>query len=635
MVNFVSINSQAINTQESEFYVNQEGSGQLISFEQSVVVEVGGSLILVEQTILSVLPSHLDRTGWTIHSLIIGGQVIPENQIHGTIRVTRTEGTAALMECTLITPAGVQQLDDYAGQDIILNVQTTDGIFRMFTGIVDIPEVDIIQKKITLRCTDQRTELLNAQLASTVSTIGYFSSHVFGDIEDVAQEVEYRLSTIPYAIDFDAYGNYTLTPWAAKTTPDFTLTNDDVYYNEPRVEFNSRGRITNQVNINSQFRFERLYNMDRAFAWTSPIATDIGKLLLDGYSLTFRSMIQSAVDAAGWPVRGNINFTNIWPSGWYNVGQPAISVAFSTLQYDFENIAQTDAFGAPILDVNGNQVYEVERVGGTDYAGLYCMGANWNATTRWAQSVSENYSLIVRATRSQARYGTISQDTSIGITADFDSSGWEDYKAYNDTGNGTGSYYINQDINRSEFNDAVLVVLNRAKTTILGSHRDTRVIVDTKIWPQVDLKHTVRVNTTPLIAKGKVYTIEHFLNVGTGEARTTTTIVLSRLDEAPIAETVLAAPSPPVDNPIIPSSGILLGNHFGQNPATTPGSSSWTGMIGNKWTIENNNKFRTQYQESFVVDVPAIPDNIRQSKELGKGVAYEVNIPNDELTVIF
>lgn len=663
-----SINSNAINVtsvNSDSLVIIGTGVGELISFEQIVAVIESGELISFEQEILlrlsstvsesmisieqvcqalysdselinieqkvkdSAVLSHVSRTGWDL-TLVIGGYEVPNEQIHGSISISRTESDAALMNITLIPPSGIQNLELYHGKAVTLDVETSTGIQRLYTGTIDIPHVDIIQEKVTLKCSDRRTEQLNGQLPGIVNTIGVYSPHIFNEASDTAELVQQRLTTTPTAVDFDAYGNYTITSWFAKSTADFTLTDSDVYRNKPKVEFASRGRVTNKVNINLQYRYERFHHGTRTFVWESPIKDDICKLLQFGYTMTFKSMVQSAADSAGWPIKNDINFDPLPAAGWYSCG--GNNIAWSTIQLQGVNEAVVDTNGDAVTDINGNALFETRITGGTDYGGLYCVGANWQATNQWSQNITENYSLSLSSSQSIAQFGTITQDFSYAIDEEADVSGWENYTSFRTTQAGN-NYADDQDIKRNEFNVATDAALRQGKTTILGSHRDTRVIVDTKIWPEIDLKHTVLVDTDELEAKGKVFNITHRLNIGTGEAVTTTTLVLFRA-QGSSSDSALSLPVQVTDNVTYNGGQINLGNHFGEDP-TTPQAALWNGMIGNRWKTENNNLFNTTFTPQFIVDVPAIPSSLRTSKSLNGSNTYNVAIPNDTLIITF
>lgn len=607
-------------------------SESLISIEQIVRNTGSGSLISIEQVVRDIVTTpvtHLSRMGWDMF-LRIGGQAIPRNQIVGNTDISRTAGDASLMTITLLPPIGVQNIESYHGKSITLDIQTATGYRRAYTGSVDIPDVDLINETVTLLCTDKRTERLNAQPEVIVNTIGVYSDKIFNEPKDTAELIEQRLTTTPHDIDFDAFGNYTITPWLPKAVADITLTDSDVYRNKPRVEFTSRGRVTNTVNIALGYRYERNHHTTRGFGWQSPIAGDACLLVGSGYSLTSRANIISAISGAGWPVVGNISFSAIPSGGWYRCGGTLIG--WMPTLASGETTAKTDENGNVITDPDGNILTETRINGGTDFGALFAAGATWQASTRWTQTVTESHTLTLTAPQSVNQFGTIAQNLTYGVSDELQSNteNWEDFIAFSSSGLGN-NYNIDQDNDRDGVNSAIDVALRQGKNVILGSHRDTRVFVDTFIKPEIDLRHTILVSTDEVVAKGKVFEINHRLNHSTGEATTTTTLVLSRISGS-ASDSALTIPGKIADNVSYNTSQIELGNHFGQDP-TQSGAELWNGFVGNK-TLPGT-FFRTNYTEQFIVDTPKIEDNLRESKELAATTAYTVAIPNDTLTITF
>lgn len=622
---------------EQAVELRKEGGGLLISIEQSVIGSGSGLLISIEQTVIrnpasaDPIPSHVQRTGWDINVMVGGAAIDCE---HGIITIQRTEGGASLMNVSLIPALGIQDVESYAGKPVTADLQTADGVFRVYTGVVDIPEVDIINKKITLHCTDRRSELINTQLAGIVSTIGYYSSVIFGTPKDTFEELTSRLTTVPLTVDFDSFGNYNLVNLAAKTVPDFTLLGNQVYYRDPRVEYTSRGRITNKITIAFQYRFDRLWHLQRSFSWLSPIAANICLALQNGYTFARRSMILEAIRSLSWPLRGEVSFVPIQPSGWYCGG-----IGFTT--YHFEPgsglmIPELDADGNPVFDSDGNPSM-VASGSFVDVGVTLANGASWVATKRWAQTITETYSLVVQAPQSQAQYGIVESFNNYSSEDETDTTAWErDYEAYDNPYNKTEpTYFVDSDLQRGVSNSAIITALNIAKTTILNSHRDIRVTIYRSIWPQIDLKHTVQINANitnggGLNARGKVYNIVHTLNVGTGEAVTTLVLALSRAQGSQ-SDSVLSIPAKPTNLVLPDTTPISLGNHYGEDPSQ-PDAKNWNGRVGNARV----GFFQTNYPEQFIVDTPEIlDDTFRQEKVLTSFAGYNISIPSDLLEVIF
>ncbi len=82
---------------------------------------------------------------------------------------------------------------------------------------------------------------------------------------------------------------------------------------------------------------------------------------------------------------------------------------------------------------------------------------------------------------------------------------------------------------------------------------------------------------------------------------------------------------------------VALQSHFGVDPSNHP---SWTGMIGNKFITEftggtGTNSYKTQFPVSFVVDSPPIPEQYRAERTLTAAQDYEIDVPIDDLLIVF
>lgn len=619
---------------EQEVVFLETGEGTLVTIEQLVQTQSSGTLVEFEQRVLNsaaVIPSHETRTGWDA-TVIIDGVITPQEQIHGKMTIVKTEGTSTLATFTLIPPTGIQDLDFYQGKSVTIDIHTNNtSTYRAFTGVVDIPDIDIIQQKITLRCTNRRKELINTTQQAVVPNIGHYNSAIFSEVDELSDELDQRLTTIPSSFDFDGTNQGVLTAWAPKSTPDFVLDDADIYYDTPDVEMSSRGRIVNTVNISFEYRYPRLWHKEVSYQWNAPY-TNTGSACLiigQGYSLTPRASIEAAVGAAGWVLKAPITYVDLPPNGFYRCGDA--TGYFTTIKTTVQTAAKRDASGNVVTDANGDPIPDGSaRSQVTDLRYTFAGGAGWIATNRWAQDISEQYTLTVASSQSVAQYGVIEQDAQYGVDSLFNTDDWENYNEFNGAG---GSYHIDADTNLVTFNSAVTTALQIASTTIEGSHRDTRVTLFRSIMPHLELSHTVEATADKISCKGKTRKITHTLDCNTGEAVTNLEIALSRATGSGSGST-LSPPTRPTDNPSIPTQLITLQNHFGIDPSTAA-ATAWNGMIGNSYTGPYGSGVRTSYPESFVVDAPAIGSIYRDQRILGKTQSYNVAIRNDSLVVNF
>ena len=441
--------------------------------------------------------------------LTIDGIVINNNQVHGLITISRRENEASTMHITLITPTGIQDIDSWAGKTVLLDV----GGVRAFTGVVDKPEIDVIYKKITLICNDKRREKLNTELAGTIGTIGFYSPAIFDDAENVIDELDQRLKTIPSAADIKPDGVYAITDMNPKPVPDFTLLDADIYRRQPSVSPTSRARLTNQVDLSFKYRYTRLRHRERGFKIEDLSFCDILDLGPLG-SFHLKTTFQNYASMMNWDVNeSSVTWEEMPPSG--NTSPPCTV----GLYYIHDDRFATSMF--------------------------------YDAAKRFGQTITEDFTLTVTAPQSIAQYGLINWAQDNGYSVEHDTGEWETDNGYQAPTGGTddpNDYYIDQNGLISDFDDAVLTALNIANTKIITSHRDTQVNFETDLRVDFNLTHTIKLSTTPISAEGKITAINHIIDIGNRKGNTTTEISLSTAQGSVTPEpiTVPARPLTPV-----------------------------------------------------------------------------------------
>lgn len=615
--------------QTQELRISVDGSATLISIEQSVETTASSSTIISFEQIIRdpSFSTFLTRNGW-YPMITINGWRVPDEQITGTCRYEHKEANSALFDFSIIPPLGIQDLFLYQGAEVTCDIWTDNGIFRIFTGQIDIPEADVMMERITFRCSDNREERIANGEAGSPSLLGNYSDIIFGNAADTKQEVLDRLTTIPYSLDWDGYGIPRLTSWTPKTSADFTLGDSAVYRTEPSIRIESRAQITNTVNINFKFNYQRFYHKEIGYTWEVPFSNK--DFLIYGYSLTPRAMIRAAAQGTGWPLRSSISYTDILADGFYRIGDALVAWTASSVTATIA--PQTDALGNNLVDNTGHQLYEAIPTSTTDYSDLYCFGAAFTLTKQWTQNVVEDFTISVVAPQSVARYGEVLNTESYTLTDENFGSDWENAKGWTPppTGISSQTYYYNDTHSLTDFNIATIVAITKAKTKILNAHRDSRVEFDKFIWPQLDLSHTIELTTGRIQCKGKVASITHTFNVDeTQEATTHVELALFRASGSQ-SESVITPPTRPTDTLTISTGHIGLPSHYGLEP-----DPSWTGMIGNKYIHvyeEGHLDYRrTNYTESFVIDTPSIEDIYRKTRTLSAAQTYNIAIPPNNL----
>ena len=604
--------------------------------ESSVVFEsVASNVLSLEQFVNNVSSDKfLIKNGWNM-ILTIDGKEIPHNVIASNIVITMEEGNSNLCEFTVIPTLPVEFIDSVWGKEVTIDYYTEDSIQRMYTGIIDSPEINILDQKVKLTCSNRREELIRNTLAEVVKTTGEFSEDVFGKPKDIVEEMNYRLETIPVSLDFDTRNQPSFTEWKSKDTPDYSYDASNIYRRNPSLAWQSRTKIINNVNITASYQYTRLHHHQRGFSWRAPFADSLCDFLNNQYSLLNVQMVRDAINGAGWRLNGTILYESLWPPGVCADGATLL-----VWQSIFQRGTYTTIFddaGNVVSDPDGNNIYNFDGFRSTDdLSEVYTLAASWDATTRFSQFVKEVYPITVTAPQSVSQFGYVDSDESTDIETDFDDTQWELYKKdtaqpVNAVSVGAG-YYVDQSTERGRFFNVQRVMIDRAKTQILSAHRDTQLSLEMAVKPELQLKHTVRYDSAKITAKGKVVKIVNTLDVLDGkDCVSEVTIALSR--SRGTATTTPTTPTPIVQDSVsVPTQDVVLPSQYGIEP-----TEATTGYIGNK----NNPRvagvpFRTDIREEFRVDTPAIPDSMRKLRELKAGeVIYNVEIPNDLLEVVF
>ena len=614
-----------------EVELQLSGSGQIIEFGQSVLSYGNGALISIEQEVESgIVSTFLTRNGWDLVATL-GSYSVPREHIQ---EVEVTHGINDDSRCTVkLNPgSGIYNLYSYQGKQLTISVRTNGSSFkRIFTGIVDIPRVETVNEKIVLEGVSVRETLIRQYMTPYVAGIGYYSTTVFGPRNNVFKETTDRMTTLAADLDFDASGNWTITSWTPKSVADITLQNSDLYREQqPEVRIESGREVVNTIGITINYNYQRLHETTLGYQWTSGLQPC--DLLTGGNTLPTREMIRTAAAGAGWKL-DTISFTNIWPSGWYRCGDLTIG---------WVNTRQNVLLSNSNATAGNAASYSVSQTTATsEISTLLAIGAQWSCRKRFTQNVQESYSLVVSSAQSQSLYGIREQNENLDLQAEFDPEQWEDESLYSTVFPGTkigsvSNYYINQDSQATELSNSIITALNKAKTQILSSHRDTEIGFTTFINPNFELRHTIELNADRIQCKGKVRSITHKFSAS-GEATSSVKILLYR-SVGSSSNTNLNPPSRPSYSAPSGSFTAAISSRWGQDPSK-PYAQYWNGYIGNKWVTTgggfNTNTFKSTYQESFVVDTPSIPDNRRLQQNYTQSGTYNVAIPTDDLTVTF
>jgi hypothetical protein len=624
----------------------QTGSGLIISIEQNTKTTFSGLFISIEQRVRTLsAASFLGRNGYDC-DIYIGGYAVPKSMLTGSISINKLENRSSSLKFTMLPAAGIQSPETYQGKAVYANLTDSSGTHRAFSGFIDTPIIDLVEKKITFECSDRRTSQLLSQSQATVNSIGYFSNDVFGVPKDQSDELEKRITTIPSSMDFDNFGNLVVTPWRPKSVPDYTLSGGGMYYDKPNVTYTNRTNTLNTVTMTLNYSFQRLHQQIATISWAGYNNFLTNWFNVGTPSFPRREMIANAANASDWKPVGNISYTSLWPAGGFGTVQwqpnqvtyeygARISKVFIGITPSAENptgLVEADYF---VLDALGKKIYDVISVTTIDTSSMLCRGASWSAGLKFSQNVTYSYEITLQSPQAVSRFGVINDVMKVSATDPYETALWErDTKLYTSSTN----FFMDKKPNFKTFLTTMDVAIRKAQNSIVAAHRDVAVNFRHRVWAGIDLKHTVQTTATQVSCIGKVSSISHMIDISTGEGYTDITLLLSRSFGGDTLED-FNVPSPTDSAAYIGApTTITLGTHNGINPdpSVTTGAEIWNGYIGNK-TMTNTltANVRTDFAESFIVDYPAVPETIRGDRTVTSTSSFTVVIENNDLEVIF
>ncbi len=568
---------------------------------------------------------------------------------------------------SFIPPETSFTMEQYQGKLVKILIRTAaTGWKQVFYGFVDTPELDFMARKIILNCSDNRSNRVIQLPLGVVNSIGVYSETIFGASKDRSDELEKRLQTVAADFDFDSYGNWHLTPWQPKATPDFTLTPGDVSngYN-PSLHYSNRVKTINTINLEINYEYQRLHQQTCLFNF-SMAENFITDWFLNGKpTFPAKDTISSAAGGSDWKLLAPINFVNLWPAQGFsnNVGvviwQPNQIQQITKQRMQFMGFekdstgnfilvddpdSETDRlvpFFKPVLDLNGNEVYDVVSSTLVDTSSHLCIGATWASGLKFSQTIREKYTLQMKSPQSITKYGIIDSFESFTINAPFDTARWEKSDVYLAT---TENGYIDKKIDYDNLATAINVSLHKAKHDILELHRDVELSFRTKDKPrpEIDMIHTLDVtidqtaigDTASIHAIGRVDSIQHFVDFTTLEGYSTISLRLSRAEGSASDDPwIVSAPTEDASYIYEIPKTVRLGINAAYDPNSPPPfADKLTGWFANYTQADGR---RTAWPENFIMDFPPIPDALRDDKGYSSEAQFDIEIPNDTLTLSF
>ncbi len=433
----------------------------------------------------------------------------------GEVSVEAEESSARIADFSMEMASGVTVYPtDWVGKQVrVFFVDMSSGTaasaILLFSGIVDVPSINIADAVIHLRCTDDRPGIIGAMSEAQIAALlpgSRWSSSVFKSGASPLVHSSDRLSTIPCALDLDASRIPRLANWEAKTTADFSFTADQILDQSVSVDLSERSSLVNTVDVAFSYRFPRI----KAEGWLlgfDPIALAHSAFkywIRDGNLLLQRAAVEAALSKAGSKI---------------------VSISWMALPTTAQIIPGSG--GSPAGVWLPNPPVDAQ----------YCLGFSAVVAFDYGQTVDEAHEITVTCPASVASIGPIRETVSGSLEGVYDDikAAEQNILSYrgdltrippNDIAPISAGFTtsvdatLSADSDRAAADTAMETLIAVARAKIHGAHRRNSVRAAIPCLPVLDIVHTVSFVAQGITTKGKIRRLSHRLNVDSGSAIT-------------------------------------------------------------------------------------------------------------------
>lgn len=506
-------------------------------------------------------------------------------QLTGEVRVSINEGEARLAKFVLDPFPGPIDPQQWIGRQTIIHFVQANISHLLFTGMVHSADYDIDAGTTSFTCTDglqEYFEKLPRGEAQLLISVGLWSGKIFGAVRDNWSYAQQKLSTYAGNMDFSPAGVLRFTGWRSSSVPDKIFTAKNIDSGTLKIDkLAERRSIINSVKITYSSLFQGLYQFENKITWDMPGSFD--SWLADPFYLPEKRAIEDAFNSAA--TLKSITYSEVPASGEYT----------------------------GILWLS------------TDAAQAFCTGFVGWAALRWRRDIVAEYTITVRCPYSIGHYDElqIEQKYSVSHKAGGKNDDWQKFDEYKppegdivftDGAFGDRIEYMRSTQGNDADPQACAVAI--AKTKILASHRQNRVSFDCALDADLDVDKTVAIDHPKLVARGKLATVEHVIDLLEGAAVTHCVLAISwpyapGQTTTPADRNNMPARTAPIDFAVTETLEFqdyhALPNHIGNTDGAAPEQQDWNGFVSNHETWIGIGALPALYKPvRFVITAPAL-----------------------------
>jgi hypothetical protein len=387
-------------------------------------------------------------------SVMLGG-IDTTLKITGEIKIDITPSAARVASFTIKPPEGNISTMTYSASPVEITytqynpvTHAVSAVYKLFSGIVDVPYFDVDTKLITLNCTDNVSRVVKDLLDSDINALvpnTVWSPLIYARFHHRWEYLLQRIETFPYIVFMDT-DKVLRAKLNEVGTLNYEFQENVIVSNSLKVTIGSTKGLVNQVNCSFSISKDEYRETVKGLLWQGETAAPSGpacglQMILDAVSGADASFVGEPT----FDILGESRFITDASTGSttaiVNSGTELIATGFKA------NIAKR-----MVQQVNTTFQFTVKGGRTSDYTGILQDEDSASITviykpktTDWfleTTEVQENVSTCGRAGATLAMAGNALDSSSLPAVIDFDSDGGPIFSGGSSSGGGIAAVYI-------------------------------------------------------------------------------------------------------------------------------------------------------------------------------------------------
>lgn len=535
-------------------------------------------------------------------------------RLFGHISVTHAADAAATAEFSWRPDAPVQPLD-LIGRPVRIAFARADGSAQqtLFSGVVDVPSIDLDTGLIACACHDQAQEVWARAPREHIDSLvgGRFSVAISGDdLQDAFEYLRERIQSVAASWALDVHQRPRVLPWSSPART-LVVRTADVIGGSLAVSLPSREQLRSRVTCRLQYQYTRLRYRGVQAQYAQSIH----------FFKPWRSGA-AAYPGARWLTTAMVHSACESVPGWTPAGPPVIE----------HPPARSWAIGNSPAD----GFYTISPAVAPDLA----MAFTCQFSARWQQRITEDYTVDVVWPTMESQLGAaVGEEIGATLVAEFDQPGWDvdPTMAPLETASGLGDRTVEwrpPGVDGAARDHALRTLLDRAWVRLWAASRSGRVDFTIPLRPDLWLDTRITLEHASLRAAGDITQITHIMDLGAGTALSEISLAVGMPGATPAAHPNWTLPAPPLDpyTPPLSAYSFEVGTYLGGEVASPPWDPDT--MIGFSTNLNGiDEQGRNYYPHELNILAPNLAAEDRDPLSLAATAQIAVSVPTDLLEI--